>query len=42
LGAQDLAVQVIALHVADEQAVEVQLVQVTDAVVQMIEVLACR
>ena len=34
--------QVVAFHVADEEAVEVQLVQVTAAVVQMIEVLACR
>jgi hypothetical protein len=35
-------VQVVAFHVADEEAVEVQLVQVTAAVVQVIEVLACR
>jgi len=40
LGAQHLAVQVIALHVADELAVEVELVQVAAAVVQVVQVLA--
>ena len=42
LGAQHFAVQVIAFHVADEQAIDVQLVQVAAAVVQMVEVLASR
>jgi hypothetical protein len=35
LGAQDFAVQVVALDVADELAVEVELVQVAAAVVQV-------
>ena len=34
--------QVVALHVADQLAVQVQLVQVTTAVVQMVQVLAGR
>ena len=34
--------QVIAFHVADEQTVEVELVQVAAAVVQVIEMLASR
>ncbi len=42
LGAIDLAVQVVAFHVTDQLAVEVQLVQVAAAVVQVIQVLACR
>ncbi|MNI60869.1 hypothetical protein D3C73_1161090 [compost metagenome] len=40
LGAQDFAVQVVALDVADQLAVEVELVQVAAAVIQVIEVLA--
>ncbi|VVO36425.1 hypothetical protein PS712_05442 [Pseudomonas fluorescens] len=40
LGAQHFAVQVVALDVADQLAVEVELVQVAAAVVQVIEVLA--
>jgi len=39
LGAQDFAVQVVALDVADQLAVEVELVQVAAAVIQVIEVL---
>jgi hypothetical protein len=35
-------VEVVAFHVADELAVKVQLVQVAAAVVQVVEVLACR
>ncbi|RMO46094.1 hypothetical protein ALQ40_200034 [Pseudomonas syringae] len=40
LRAIDLAVQVVALHVADQLAIEVQLMQVTAAVIQVIQVLA--
>ena len=40
LGAQDFAVQVVALDVADQLTVEVELVQVAAALVQMVEVLA--
>ncbi|WP_416146940.1 hypothetical protein [Pseudomonas syringae] len=36
----DLAVQVVALHVADQLPVEVQLVQVAAAVIQVVQVLA--
>jgi len=39
LGAIDLAMQIVAFHVADQLAIEVQLVQVTAAVVQVIQVL---
>ena len=39
LGAQDFAVQVVALDVADQMSIEVELVQVAAAVVQVIEVL---
>ncbi len=39
---QDFAMQLVALDVADELAVEVELVQVATAVVQVIEVLAGR
>ena len=41
LGAVDLSGEVVALDVADELAVKVQLVQVAAAVVQVVEVLAC-
>ncbi|KUR42063.1 hypothetical protein PSTA9_03783 [Pseudomonas syringae pv. tomato] len=40
LGAVDLAVQVVAFHVADQLPVEVQLVQVAAAVIQVVQVLA--
>ena len=42
LGTQHLAMRVIAFHVADELAVEVELVQVAAAVVQVVQVLAGR
>ncbi len=41
MGAVDLAVQVVALDVADQLAIEVQLVQVTAAVIQVVQVLTC-
>ncbi|KTC57824.1 hypothetical protein AO287_27065 [Pseudomonas savastanoi] len=34
--------QVVALHVADQLAIEIQLMQVTAAVIQMVQVLAGR
>jgi len=40
LGSIDLAVQIIPLHVADDLAVHVQLVQVTAAVIQVIDLAA--
>ncbi|NAT57021.1 hypothetical protein CU666_00525, partial [Pseudomonas syringae pv. actinidifoliorum] len=40
LGAVDLAVQIVAFHVADQLAIKIQLVQVTAAVVQVVQVLA--
>ncbi|RML81910.1 hypothetical protein ALQ89_200017 [Pseudomonas amygdali pv. tabaci] len=42
MGAVDLAVQVVALHVADQLAIQIQLVQVTAAVIQVVQMLACR
>ncbi len=42
MGAVDLAVQVVALDVADQLAVEVQLVQVAAAVIQVVQVLTGR
>ncbi len=42
LGAVHLAVQVVALHVADDLAVQVQLVQVTATVVQVVDLAPIR
>ncbi|MNG08818.1 hypothetical protein D3C84_922030 [compost metagenome] len=42
LGAVHLAVQVVALHVADYLAVQVQLVQVAAAVIQMVDLASIR
>ncbi|ORC48235.1 hypothetical protein BZK31_28295 [Pseudomonas floridensis] len=42
MGAVDLAVQVVAFHVADQPAVEVQLMQVAAPVVQVGQVLVGR
>ncbi len=40
LGVVDLAVQVVALHVADQLAIKIQLMQVAAAVIQVVQVLA--
>ncbi|KPW07452.1 hypothetical protein ALO42_200000 [Pseudomonas syringae pv. atrofaciens] len=42
LGAVDLAVQVVALHVADQLAIEIELMQMTAAVIQVVQMLTCR
>ena len=42
LGAIHLAVQVIALHVADHLTIQVQLVQVATAVIQMVDLASVR